>query len=177
MTNRQDILNALASNADVISSTITSEGPYLGPFEYGLGITELTAAITAATTAVTAEITAVGAIILAQSAMITAQTAVVAESLGAINTCIELIRGFKYLRTGVAYKYTTTTGSPSGGLMGTLLISHPPERPVWLNYSYELRFDTTLVIGQFKELELLNDCFHVRIVWKSVYADFVISLN
>lgn len=71
------ITTAVESASSEISGTIVSEGPYLGPFEYGLGVTEIVGGLTTVDASIAASSTAVVAAVAAGAASITA--AVVSE--------------------------------------------------------------------------------------------------
>lgn len=71
------ITPAIEAASSEISATIVSEGPYLGPFEYGLGVQEITAALTTVDGSIAASASIVAAAVAAGATSTTA--AIVSE--------------------------------------------------------------------------------------------------
>ena len=120
----------------VISDRIKSEGPYLGPFEYGAGVQEIVlalgtvdASILAQTTAQVAAIeTASAAIIATVTATSVATDAILTSILAKLNTDLK-VNVANPIRVGQTYTWTSDIYVSYGDRQGSVIFTIPDLKP------------------------------------------------
>lgn len=120
----------------VISDTIRSEGPYLGPFKFELGVQEIVlalgtvdAAILAQTTAQVAAIeTASAATIATVTATSVATDAILTAILAKLNTDTK-VNVANPIKVGQTYTWTSESYISYGDRQGSVIFTIPPLKP------------------------------------------------
>lgn len=107
---------AINNAAEHISGTIVSEGPYLGPFEYSIGVQEITAAIATLDAAIaTVDTTLVGGFSANAAAIAAAATAITSTVIAEANNTrglLSKLRGIVTMPPGVEvtlFRFSTNT--------------------------------------------------------------------